>query len=197
MLECWPNIATLAIGSYLDPEFAMGAAAGLLTLSTGVLIGGGLEKLGVVPKEKRSKYLDELAQSPILAGLFAPIVEEVWCRGILQNIIGTVPAAVSFGLMHLRNDHASAKIQAFVATFMGFILGEVYENFGLLACSATHMMNNSVAVLASKFTSLNCDERPIYPDKPFTPKEVKEIASKMQESLRLKNRSLLGYHSRR
>ncbi len=79
---------------------------------------------------------------PFLA-LMSAVVEEYFFRGVLQPLLGIVPAAFLFGLVHVWN--RLFLIHGIWAAFAGLYLGFIYQMTGNLWIPvATHALNNLI-----------------------------------------------------
>jgi membrane protease YdiL (CAAX protease family) len=112
-------------------------------------------------------------KSPLTVTLFAPIMEELFFRGIIQPLLlasiltlfpqltgvvlfGTFSAAgicavaitaALFGAVHLTNQKKNdAYHQAFNATFGGVVYGLLSLQFNLFTSIAAHVINNTVCI---------------------------------------------------
>lgn len=183
--RCWANVATLAVGSYLDQPFATGAIVGALSLLLEVSGVTTLQKLGVISKSPASsEYGTQIKEmGPIQTGLIFPVIEEIIFRALLQETIGVIPTATLFGLVHLSNNHPENKIQAFLATLGGFIYGDLYDGLGITAPIAAHMMSNSICSLLDDFSK--ADLTPLARSNPSrTPEQMRKAVLAIHEEIK-------------
>ncbi len=74
------------------------------------------------------------------------LAEEGLLRALLQPVIGLVPAAVLFAVLHLVPDRELWFWPLF-ALLSGLLLGGLFEGFGYPAAAAAHVVINAVALL--------------------------------------------------
>jgi membrane protease YdiL (CAAX protease family) len=93
----------------------------------------------------------------LVIGLGPGIGEELWCRGFLGRglvgrygvIVGVLLTSLCFGLIHLEPR------QVVYASFMGYLLHLAYlASRSLLIPVLIHVVNNSIAILASHISAL-------------------------------------------
>ena len=86
-----------------------------------------------------------------LLSMFAGVFEELLFRAALQPVIGLVPAALLFALMHAQSAlFAPSRTQAVaylaIIVAIGLLLGCVFNTFGLWAAIALHSVYDYVAL---------------------------------------------------
>lgn len=126
------------------------------SLSVGILAGivcVGL--LWLVRKEPALERLERWQQGvvsgwtatdAIAVALVSGLAEEALLRAFLQPVIGLVPAAVIFALLHLVPDKQLWFWPVF-ALLAGLLLGGLFEFWGYPAAAAAHIVINGVALL--------------------------------------------------
>ena len=77
--------------------------------------------------------------------VFSGLAEEALIRGLLQPVIGLVPAAAVFALLHLVPDRR-LWMWPVVAFVLGLVLGGVYERGGYPAAAAAHVAINALSL---------------------------------------------------
>ncbi len=123
--------------------------------------------------DQSSQYAREIYKNPFLAACVAPILEEGIMRGTVQPMLSRViqqlvPASTAmfansglsiatsisilstsmlFGAAHLSNPHKKAHVQAVLSGVSGIVLGLLAAKFGLGASIASHIVNNSLALV--------------------------------------------------
>lgn len=145
-LWIWPNPGLLA-AIRVDGQLFWAPLAALAMLAAGSVV------MRLVPPLRRAQlFLDQalfsklLPQDAFYLGLLPGVAEELMFRGLLQQSWGLLPAAVSFGLLHVPGlEHWSYAVWA---TLMGLALGAVYLHTGnLLLVMLIHVLNNVLALL--------------------------------------------------
>jgi membrane protease YdiL (CAAX protease family) len=138
------------VGGLVD--FALGASvagacyvSGLSTVRTG---------LGIL-----SFHVPHPAWIPWIENCIAPLVEEIFFRGMIQEglkdlacrvspqlphsankMIAIVVTAILFGLAHYLS--AASALQVVVCTVSGVVLGVIKEKQGLVASTSAHVVSN-------------------------------------------------------
>ena len=82
----------------------------------------------------------------VAVALVSGFAEEALLRAFLQPIVGLVPAAVLFAVLHLVPDR-SLWIWPVFALACGLILGVLYNTHGFPAAAAAHIVINLTALL--------------------------------------------------
>jgi membrane protease YdiL (CAAX protease family) len=82
----------------------------------------------------------------VLVALMSGLAEEALLRAFLQPVIGLIPAAALFAMLHLVPDRSLWFWPVF-ALVTGVILGALFERFGYPAAAAAHVVINLVALL--------------------------------------------------
>jgi membrane protease YdiL (CAAX protease family) len=82
----------------------------------------------------------------VVVALVSGIAEEVLLRAFLQPVIGLVPAAVLFAVLHLVPDRRLWSWPVF-ALGCGLVLGVLFDRYGYPAAAAAHVVINLVALL--------------------------------------------------
>jgi len=74
------------------------------------------------------------------------IAEEALLRALLQPVIGLVPAALLFAVLHLVPDRRLWMWPA-IALVLGLVLGVIFSRFGYPAAATAHCAINLLALL--------------------------------------------------
>ena len=86
------------------------------------------------------------ATDAVAVALVSGLAEEALLRAFLQPVIGLVPAAVLFAVLHLVPERELWFWPVF-ALLSGLVLGGLFEVWGYPAAAAAHIMINGVALL--------------------------------------------------
>jgi membrane protease YdiL (CAAX protease family) len=78
--------------------------------------------------------------------LFSGLAEEALVRALLQPLIGLLPAAAVFAVLHLVPDRR-LWVWPILALVLGLVLGGVYELGGFPAAAAAHVAINALSLL--------------------------------------------------
>jgi membrane protease YdiL (CAAX protease family) len=132
----WPSLHEALLAAALVAPLLL---ASLAMLAVSEDYGRAIELLErVLGPPLRARHIPALA-------LLSAAVEELFFRGVLQPLLGIVPAAAVFGLMHVWNRHLF--IHGLWAAGAGIYLGLEYELTGNLAAPIlTHALNNVVGL---------------------------------------------------
>jgi len=86
------------------------------------------------------------AGDAVAVAVFSGLAEEALVRALLQPVVGLVPAAAIFAVLHVVPDR---KLWAWpaMALLMGLILGWVFERWGYPAAAAAHIVINAVSLV--------------------------------------------------
>ncbi len=77
--------------------------------------------------------------------IFSGLAEEALVRALLQPVIGLIPAAAVFAILHLVPDRR-LWMWPVLALFLGLALGGVYELGGSPAAAAAHVVINALSL---------------------------------------------------
>jgi len=77
--------------------------------------------------------------------VFSGLAEEALIRGLLQPLIGLLPAAMVFAVLHLVPDRR-LWLWPVIALLLGLVLGGVYELGGYPAAAAAHVVINALSL---------------------------------------------------
>jgi len=134
------------------------AARGPLIWSVAVGILAGLVCVGVLWSIRRLPPLERLERwqrvvvetwsttDAVAVALISGLAEEALLRAFLQPIIGLIPAAVVFAVLHFVPDRKLWFWPLF-ALISGLLLGGLFEIWGYPAAAATHIVINTVALV--------------------------------------------------
>jgi len=129
-----------------------GVAGGAVLLAFNALYGLGLEALGIVPPDVREMLRGLLPESALLlwAAVLAPIVEEMYFRGRLQDVFTAKLGAGWAGLVCSLTFAAIHGIPAFLPAYLVFGYALLFlrrRTGGLAAPILAHLINNAFALL--------------------------------------------------
>lgn len=81
--------------------------------------------------------------------VFSGLAEEALIRGLLQPVIGLLPAAVVFAILHIVPDRR-LWMWPVLALILGLVLGGVYELGGYPAAATAHVAINALSLTRLK-----------------------------------------------
>jgi membrane protease YdiL (CAAX protease family) len=134
------------------------AAAGPIAWSVGIGVVAGVGASAALWLTRRLPPLAELQrfQSRLVRGwsaadaaavaLLSGIAEEALLRALLQPVIGLVPAALLFAVLHLVPDRR-LWMWPVIALVLGLALGVLFEHYGYPASAAAHVAINLLALM--------------------------------------------------
>jgi membrane protease YdiL (CAAX protease family) len=133
-----PTIAPVA-------SLAVGAAAGL---GSSLLLWFGRE---IPPLRELQCFQRRLVRGwtvsdAVAVAILSGLAEEALLRALLQPVIGLLPAAGLFALLHLVPDRR-LWLWPVVAFALGVVLGLLYDGAGYPAAAAAHIVINACALL--------------------------------------------------
>jgi membrane protease YdiL (CAAX protease family) len=129
----------------ISVSIAVGVGAGgLLVAALWAL--RNLSPLRRLERWQRAVVADWTATDAVSVAVISGLAEEALLRGFLQPVIGLVPAAVLFAVLHLVPDRALWFWPVF-ALACGVLLGALFSSFGFPAAAAAHVVINLVALL--------------------------------------------------
>lgn len=139
-----PLLGLAANGPYLV-SLGVGAAAGLA--SSGALwLTRRLPALAELQQFQRRLVRGWTAVDAAAVALLSGLAEEALLRALLQPVIGLVPAALLFAVLHLVPDRR-LWMWPVIALVLGLGLGLVFERWGYPAAAAAHVSINLLALL--------------------------------------------------
>jgi uncharacterized protein len=162
----WPTVLGVPPRGSRAREIAWGAAAGVVLYPT-IAIGVGLllqfvfDLFSPTPVEAPAQLPEGLSRggeilAVILAVLVAPVVEELFFRGVVFRSIrdrygfpiGAIVSAVVFGLVHyVPAPWRDAALLQTAMVFTGLALAWIYERRGTIVASmAAHMAFNTIGI---------------------------------------------------
>ena len=156
----WINLGHVALlekFQFSAQAILWGLAAALLSTSVSlfcIVLGKRLSFLAELRK-MNDEFLGPLvAMLSTLDILFLSVLsgfcEEVFFRGLMQQQIGLIPAAIIFGLFH--DPVLKQKAYLLLAVLAGILLGYVYQYTGnIWSCITAHIVHNLVAMLALRY----------------------------------------------
>jgi membrane protease YdiL (CAAX protease family) len=138
----------------VDALAPVGPLARALVIGVGAGAGSGFALWlirGLPPLETLQRFQQRLLRDwtvtdALAVSLLSGLAEEALLRALLQPIIGLVPAAVVFSVLHFVPDR---RLWAWpvIALLLGLVLGLVFEIAGFPAAAAAHVVINLVAML--------------------------------------------------
>jgi hypothetical protein len=124
-------------------------------LLTGVLAGigsflllwlmRGLRPLTELEKWQRGMVSGWTTADAAAVAIFSGLAEEALIRALLQPVIGLLPAASVFAILHLVPDRR-LWMWPVLALILGLVLGGVYELGGYPAAAAAHVVINALSL---------------------------------------------------
>jgi membrane protease YdiL (CAAX protease family) len=82
----------------------------------------------------------------LAVAVFSGLAEEALLRAVVQPLIGLLPAAAIFAVLHLIPDRR-LWLWPVLALAMGVVLGVVFELAGYPAAAVAHMVINGLSLL--------------------------------------------------
>jgi membrane protease YdiL (CAAX protease family) len=140
------------------------AAPGSLWLSLVVGLGVAVAASGVMLLISRLPALERLERfqarlvrgwtrsDAVAVALLSGLAEEALLRALLQPLLGLIPAAILFAVLHLVPD-ARLWMWPAIALALGIVLGLLYDGFGYPAAAAAHVAINALALLRLRGSS--------------------------------------------
>ena len=148
MVGLWLRDGGLAVGLA-----ARGSLAG--SLGVGLLLGGacfaGLFVLRVLPPLRdletwQRRMVEAWTPADVVAvAVFSGLAEEALVRALLQPLIGLLPAAAIFAVLHVVPDRRLWLWPA-IALILGLALGWIFERAGYPAAAAAHVLINGLSL---------------------------------------------------
>ncbi len=148
------------VGLALRPEGPLAAlapsVAPVWSLAAGVAAGIGSSALlwlvrDVPPLRELQRFQQRLVRNwtmsdALAVALLSGIAEEALLRALLQPLVGLVPAALLFAVLHLVPDR-KLWLWPVIAFALGLMLGALYEMAGFPAAAAAHVAINTCALV--------------------------------------------------
>lgn len=145
----------LAPEGTLLASVAVGAAAGG-ALSALLWLVRGARPLARLERWQRRLLRDWTATDAAAVALLSGLAEEALLRALVQPVVGLVPAAVLFSLLHVVPDRRLWAWPA-LAMVLGLALGGLYEVAGYPAAAAAHAALNWLALQRLRSGSRTAD----------------------------------------
>jgi len=138
-------VRALAAKGSLINAVAIGSAAGAATVGLLWLV------RGVPPLERLERWQRVMVSrwshaDAVAVAVISGLAEEAMLRAFLQPVIGLVPAAALFAVLHLVPDRR-LWFWPFFALVSGLLLGGLFELYGFPAAAAAHTVMNGLALL--------------------------------------------------
>ena len=137
----------LAPKGFLPASLAVGMALGLaLAAALWVLERWLVPALRRLAGWQRAMVADWGLSEALAVAAISGLAEEAFARALLQPLLGLLPAAAIFALLHLPPDHR-AWVWPLMAFVLGLILGAIFERWGYPAAAAAHAAVNAVGLV--------------------------------------------------
>jgi len=130
--------------SGLPGSILVGIAAGLICFGLLWLVRGA-RPLRDLEDWQRQMVADWPAGDALAVAVFSGLAEEALIRALLQPLIGLVPAAVVFAVLHFVPDRR-LWMWPLVALLLGLAIGLVFERWGYPAAAAAHVVINGLSM---------------------------------------------------
>lgn len=138
-------LSGLAAQGELPWSVAVGALVGL-GASVALWLSRRLPPLDELQRFQRGLVRGWTATDAVAVALLSGLAEEALLRALLQPVIGLVPAAVLFAVLHLVPDRR-LWMWPVIALGLGLVLGLLFQRFGYPAAAAAHVTINLLALL--------------------------------------------------
>lgn len=106
----------------------------------------GLQPLRALEGWQRDMVRGWTVTDAAAVAVFSGLAEEALVRALLQPLIGLVPAAAVFAVLHLVPDRR-LWVWPILALILGIVLGGVYELGGFPAAAAAHVTINALSLI--------------------------------------------------
>lgn len=135
----------LAVRGDLWSGLAVGLAVGLA--GAGLLwLCRGLAFFRLLEDWQRELFVHWTATDAIAVAIFSGLAEEALLRALVQPMVGIVPAALGFALLHLLPDRR-LWLWPVIAFVMGTAFGLIFKEFGFPAAALAHASVNLIGLL--------------------------------------------------
>jgi hypothetical protein len=138
-------LQSLAPSGPMFVSITIGSAVGLGCVAL-LWVLRGLGPLQRLEKWQRVMVSEWSGADAAAVALISGLAEEAMLRAFLQPVIGLVPAAVLFAVLHLVPDR-KLWFWPFFALVSGLMLGGLFELYGFPAAAAAHTMMNGLALM--------------------------------------------------
>ncbi len=135
----------LAVRGPLPTALLTGTLAGIGSFLIVWLIRG-LRPLRELEKWQRDMVRGWTVSDAAAVAVFSGLAEEALVRGLLQPLIGLLPAAAVFAILHLVPDRR-LWVWPILALVLGLALGGVYELGGYPAAAVAHVVINALSLI--------------------------------------------------
>lgn len=106
----------------------------------------GLPPLAELEAWQRQMVREWTAADAVFVAVFSGVAEEALVRALLQPLIGLLPAAILFAVLHVIPDRR-LWLWPVVALALGVVLGVLFEGAGFPAAAAAHVTINAFSLL--------------------------------------------------
>jgi len=138
-------IDALAPTGGLSRSLLVGAVAGFAS-AFAVWLVRGLPPLRALQRFQQHLVRDWTVSDALAVSLLSGLAEEALLRALLQPMIGLIPAAVIFAVLHVVPDRR-LWLWPVIALALGLVLGVLFEYVGFPAAASAHIVINLVALL--------------------------------------------------
>jgi membrane protease YdiL (CAAX protease family) len=136
---------------YLAPRSGWPAA-----LAAGAGVGCGLAAMiwllrSIAPARELEEWLSDMLRKwsvsdALSVAFISGVAEEALIRALLQPMIGLVPAALLFALLHIFPDRR-LWFWPLLALTLGLVIGLLFEHFGYPAAALAHITVNAIGMV--------------------------------------------------
>ena len=138
-------VATLSPRGHAATALAIGFGAGFLCAALFWVLRH-LPALAALEAWQRHMVKGWSVTDAAAVAVFSGLAEEALIRALLQPVIGLLPAALLFAVLHLVPDRR-LWLWPVAALLLGIVLGGVFERGGYPAAAAAHIAINAFALL--------------------------------------------------
>ena len=139
-----PVAGLTPVGSLgLSISAGLGVAAGSSAL---LWLGRNLPPLEALQRFQVRLVRGWTATDAMAVALLSGLAEEALLRALLQPLLGLLPAALLFAVLHLVPDRR-LWMWPVIALALGVVLGLLFDRFGYPAAAAAHILINALALL--------------------------------------------------
>jgi membrane protease YdiL (CAAX protease family) len=128
---------------WLSVAAGLALAAGSSLL---LLLARGLPALARLERFQARLVRGWTVSDALAVAVLSGLAEEALLRALLQPLLGLLPAAILFAVLHLVPD-ARLWMWPAIALALGVVLGLAFDRFGYPAAAAAHVAINAIALL--------------------------------------------------
>ncbi len=155
MVGLWLRDGEVLAGLAANGGLFWSAAAGALfggACYAGLWLLRGLAPLADLERWQRRMVEGWTAADVAAVAVFSGLAEEALVRALLQPLLGLVPAAAIFAVLHLVPDRR-LWLWPVLALVLGLLLGWLFERAGYPAAAAAHIVLNSASLWRLRATA--------------------------------------------